>query len=657
MTDPSIFSSFGHSSEQILLSLVASADDSIIVTDTRGNILFANAATAALLGVGNVENLANKSIFEFITSESLYEIRQNMQLAINRETVRNREYELFIAEKRLQVEMTISVLRDSPGDSMRFLMIAHDISSRKKQERQREAIAGIALALRGTTSRKFVVETFLMQVNKLLGVEDGAIGLLRYRQNEVMIEAATGEFTHLLGEKIPVQPDFSGPAFQYDREVDVEIARALRMTTWKPLEEESRKVGVLLIKSPLPLDSDQQDLLTAVASLGASSIRRVTLFEETQMRLQRLSTLRTISISIGASLELGVTIKVLLDQMTAQLHADAADILLVNPHTQILEFTAGRGFRLKSSERVRFRLGEGLAGRVSLERRLMYIPDLNQAVQFLPYPGWMAGESFVSYYGVPLIVKGQVKGVLETFHRTRQEPDPEWAEFLEALAAEAAIALDNAELFDKLQRANVDLRVANDAAIEGWARAIELREREAKGHTDRVAEWTVRLAQMSGFRGDDLVHIRRGALLHDIGKMAVPDRILLKTDPLSDEEWEIIRQHPDEAYDILYPIPFLRPAIDIPYCHHERWNGGGYPRGLKGVEIPLPARIFAVVDVWDILSHDYPHRAGWEEKRVIGYLQEEANRQFDPKVVEDFLALLKIRNSKSLTSSAIPFHR
>jgi putative nucleotidyltransferase with HDIG domain len=251
--------------------------------------------------------------------------------------------------------------------------------------------------------------------------------------------------------------------------------------------------------------------------------------------------------------------------------------------------------------------------------------------------GLLIRDKVVAYYAAPLIAKGQIKGVLEIFHREPIHPDPEWLEFLETLAGQAAIAIDDAQLFDSLHRSHDDLAMAYDATIEGWSRALDLRDKETEGHTQRVTELTLRLAKEMGINDAELVHIRRGALLHDIGKMGIPDSILLKPGPLSDEEWVIMKKHPAFAFDMLSPIAYLQRALDIPYCHHERWNGAGYPRGLKGEGIPLAARIFAVVDVYDALRSDRPYRAAWPDEKVREHIREHAGQHFDPAVVEVFL--------------------
>jgi HD-GYP domain-containing protein (c-di-GMP phosphodiesterase class II) len=180
-----------------------------------------------------------------------------------------------------------------------------------------------------------------------------------------------------------------------------------------------------------------------------------------------------------------------------------------------------------------------------------------------------------------------------------------------------------------------------ETTLAGWSRALDLRDRETEGHSARVTELAVRLAVAMGVAGEELEHLRRGAMLHDIGKIGVPDAILHKAGPLGDDEWAVMRRHPEFAYNMLQPIEFLRPVLDIPYCHHERWNGSGYPRGLAGEQIPLAARIFAVVDVWDALVSDRPYRRAWSRKQAADYLHGHAGKLFDPTVVCAFLALIE----------------
>ena len=191
-----------------------------------------------------------------------------------------------------------------------------------------------------------------------------------------------------------------------------------------------------------------------------------------------------------------------------------------------------------------------------------------------------------------------------------------------------------------LEEAHKQLLSAYDETIEGWSRAMDLRDKETEGHSQRVTDLTMKLASTFGISKEEMVHVRRGALLHDMGKLGIPDSILLKSSQLTDEEWAFMRQHPQLAYGMLYPIEYLRPALDIPYCHHEKWDGTGYPRGLQGEQIPLVARIFAVVDVWDALTSDRPYRKAWEQEKVFKHIKEQSGKHFDPVVVNAFLEII-----------------
>jgi putative nucleotidyltransferase with HDIG domain len=251
----------------------------------------------------------------------------------------------------------------------------------------------------------------------------------------------------------------------------------------------------------------------------------------------------------------------------------------------------------------------------------------------------VADEGFISYYAVPFVSKGDVKGVLEVYHRSALDPDPEWLGFMQSMALQAAIAIDNATLFRDIQRTHSELVLAYDTTLEGWARALEIRDKETKGHTERVVEMTLRIARAMGIGEEELVHIRRGALLHDIGKMSTPDSILFSEGPLSAEERRAMENHPRYAFDLLSPIRYLRPALDIPYCHHEKWDGTGYPRGLKAEQIPLAARIFATVDVWDALLNERRYHAAWPREKAREHIRSLAGIHFDPRVVNVFLEM------------------
>jgi len=366
--------------------------------------------------------------------------------------------------------------------------------------------------------------------------------------------------------------------------------------------------------------------------------------EQAKRQLEQLAALRSIDLAITSNLDLEAMLLKVLSQVAAQLKIDAADILLLAVPQQTLEFAAGVGFRSSALRHTRLPIGEGYAGLAVLQQEMISIPDLPQrGAGFLRSPDF-SREEFACYYGVPLISKGQARGVLELFHRAPLDPDPEWLEYMQILSGQAAIAIDNAMLFNQLQSTNRELTEAYDMVIEGWSRALDLRDRDTEGHTQRVTEMALDLARYLAVEEARLVHIRRGAILHDIGKMAIPDSILLKPAPLSGAEWDVMKQHPRYARELLSPMPFLAPAIDIPHFHHEKWDGTGYPDGLKGETIPLIARLFAVVDVFDALTSDRPYRPAWARRDALDYIRAQAGIHFDPGIARRFVDMIRSRN-------------
>ena len=269
---------------------------------------------------------------------------------------------------------------------------------------------------------------------------------------------------------------------------------------------------------------------------------------------------------------------------------------------------------------------------ISKEERAALLLDFAQVVSVIP----LRVHEFSTN-------SSRILGLLMIGETRMEEREPFTAEKMRlarSIGNQAAVAIDKARLFTDLRRSNFDLNLAYDATISGWSAALDLRDKETEGHSQRVTEMTLRLAKRMGFSEQELVHVRRGALLHDTGKMGVPDSILLKPDKLTGEEWEIMRMHPAYAYKMLKPISYLATALDIPYCHHEKWDGTGYPQGLKGEAIPLSARVFAIVDVYDALTSDRPYRKGWPREKTVDYIREQSGTHFDPQVVDVFLKMI-----------------
>jgi putative nucleotidyltransferase with HDIG domain len=194
-----------------------------------------------------------------------------------------------------------------------------------------------------------------------------------------------------------------------------------------------------------------------------------------------------------------------------------------------------------------------------------------------------------------------------------------------------------------------ELKAAYDSTLIGWTRALELKDKDTEGHSRRVTELSLEMAKALGLDKTQQANMYNGALLHDIGKMGVPDEILNKPGPLSKSEREIVEQHPVTAYEILKDIDYLRDSIDIPYYHHENWDGSGYPLGVQGYEIPIAARIFSIVDNWDALNSDRPYRKAWPRHKVIEYIRAEAGSKFDPELVDLFLSVI-LEDTSDLTN-------
>lgn len=448
-------------------------------------------------------------------------------------------------------------------------------------------------------------------------------------------------------------------------EGEKELINKLGAEIFVPLNVKGELVGMFTFGPKLSdqtyTSEDKQTLLTLAQQTGVA-VQNAQLYStaqeelrqrrETESRLQlqlkRLSALQDINMAITTNIDLQIPLYLLLEQVTEQLGVDAADVLLFDEENQQLFFVAGRGFQTDALKYTKLDMGQGLSGKAAELMETIHISDLRNEETSLNQAPLLTNEAFVAYFGVPLIAKGKIQGVLEIFHRSLLEPDEDWMNFLNTLTSETAIAVENAQMFRDLEKSNLDLEVAYETTLEGWAKTLELRDRETEGHSQRVLDLTTRLARKLGVMDDEMIHLQRGAVLHDIGKMGIPDNILMKPGPLTDEEWMIMHKHPVFAQEMLESIPFLKKAAEIPFSHHEKWDGSGYPNGIRGEEIPLSARIFALVDVWDALRSDRPYRKAWSDEQALKYIHDEAGKHFDPAVVKAFdeIFLLEQRSQK-----------
>jgi PAS domain S-box-containing protein len=514
-----------------------------------------------------------------------------------------------------------------------------------------EAMARVTAALRDVTTRAEMLPIILDELVELFRADDAVIGMRDPSTGETVIELTRGKrFADQMGQRSPAgiglggyvistgQPHLSSDLRNEPRFPLAETVTEPSASICIPLIAKDATMGMLWLTRPTPFVYDQLWLLTAIGDIAAAAIYRATLFEQTEQRARRLAAMRAVDVAIRSSFDARDSLMILLTQALDLLKADAADVLLFDEEAQALKYFLGLGFRSNAIRQTHLQLGEGRAGLAALERRLIVTPSLSASSHARAQ--LLAEEKFESGCVAPLVIKNQVKGVLEIFHRQTLTVDRDWLEFFEAFANQAAVAVDHAELFSRLESSSKELALAYEATLEGWARALDLRDRETEGHTRRVTDMTERLARAMGVDEERVGQMRRGALLHDVGKLGIPDSILLKEGKLTQDEQATMRKHPTYAYKMLSSINYLHPALDIPYYHHEKWDGTGYPGGLKGEAIPLAARIFAIVDVWDALSVDRPYRVAWSQEKVKSYLREQAGLYFDPQVVEAFLKVL-----------------
>lgn len=641
--------------------------DVILVLGTSMNIIYASPSIQKLTGYTNTEGIG-ECIYKFMPSESA----NNIQEVIEGEMVleqqgaprdRTRQLELQIYHKNgslIWVGLTCSFLRNEEGRPFSILAVLRDISERKEKEevmarqlKELESLVKISKFLRMAHSEEEFLPIFIDEVLDLINCEAGAI-LLYYKEIDALnVVYARGWAEGLLGYSLKSNEGIGGLVFSSgdtyvsrDFKNDPNLSRnkvSIIPEGWGgiavPIRSSEETLGVFYIFAPSIREFSKEEvkLLNSLSEMLGIALHRSRLYQDAKRRIERLQAIQNVDRAIVESMDTSVLFNVLLREITPQLGMTAMGVLLFDPTELTLYYAADYGFKTDLYKKTRIRLGEGYAGKAGLGLRRIWISDIRVTSE-MP-PRIMTEEGFVSYVCQPFFAKGQLIGVLELFHKEPLGSDTEWFNYLESIAQQTAIAVDNINLLQNLRKTRTELLLAYESTIEGWSYAMDLRDRETEGHSQRVTEMTLRLARELGIKEDDLIHIKRGALLHDIGKLGVPDAILLKPDKLTEEEWILMRKHPIYAFEMLTRIEYLKPAIDIPYCHHERWDGSGYPRGLKGGEIPLSARIFAVADTFDALSCDRPYRSAWPREKIIEYIKAQSGKQFDPKVVDAFLKI------------------
>jgi PAS domain S-box-containing protein len=530
----------------------------------------------------------------------------------------------------------------------------------REQRRIAEALAEIAMALNSSLNIEEIIEQVLEKLAGLIPYKTASVflqknGAARVFRHRGYSELGLESWLENMEIDVPAS-DFLILKRLYSKKQPILIPDTEQNPEWTPLSKTSwirsylgvpilqkgSLLGFINLNHELPQAFDESDIkiMIALANQVSTALENADLYRQQKKQLNFLESLRRIDHAITGNMDLTVTLNVIMTEITERLDMDAVNILVYDASAFQINTVGRHGFRQQHLHHLDITHPEGLIGEIIRQRNPIVIPDLESVELTCERLEHFLKEEFRAYYGIPLMAKGKVVGVLELFHRSLIDLTAEWQRYAETVAAQTAIAIDNSQLFSNLQMANMELSMAYDNTLEGWAGALELRDHETEGHSRRVVDLTMALVEAMGIPKDQRIHIRRGALLHDIGKMGVPDRILQKEGKLDEREWEIMKKHPLYARQWLKPIAYLKPALDIPIYHHERWDGAGYPEGLAGENIPLAARIFAVIDVWDALRSDRPYRDAWPVEKVKRYIREESGKHFDPAVVDAFLGIV-----------------
>lgn len=657
---------------QLQATALKAAANGILITNRDGEIQWANPAFTTLSGY-TLSEVYGKNPRELVKSgqhnQAFYQQMWETLLAgevWRGELVNRRKDGTLLTE-----EQTITPLLDVNGQITHFIGIKQDITARKQSEAEvlqyairQEKIAALGRALAAELDLDVIYRTAEDQIRLMIDCPNFAITLF-----DPQLQILKSVYASSDGKLIdfnstpPLRVDLrhascgrskalasKSPEIVLDIESNRKSCGGLRLgnelepksAIYIPILAEGQVIGLLELQSYQyeAYTAKDGEWLSVAANLIGMSIQNARLFFRTQQRVDELSALAIIDSAITSRLAPQEMYEILLEQVTSHLGVDAATLILFDHTNHKLECVLKRGYTQSEDRQPYLSLDESLAGKAAQEKRMVHVDHLSsENAHMLIHESLI--EGFEEYYGVPLLVEDVVIGVLEVLHRSRLNPDSDWLHFLELISGQSAIVISTLLLNKDLNTANIELLKAYDATIEGWSQAMDLRDRETEGHTQRVTKMTLELAKEMGIAGEQLAHLRRGALLHDIGKLGVPDSILLKSASLADEEWVLMKKHPEYAHHMLEAIEYLRPALEIPFCHHEKWDGSGYPRGLKGNEIPLPARVFAIIDVWDALTSDRPYRKAWTKRAAFEHICEQSEKHFDPQVVKVFSAYIK----------------
>ncbi len=545
---------------------------------------------------------------------------------------------------------------DLEGNFAGYIGACFEIHETIERQGELETMLSISAVVNSAGDIHEMIEKLLDETINLVKGENTAFALPSANPNQITIVAAKGDWQQEIGQALvpnvmPTQVFYNQiPLINFKNFSmafkDKQPGPGEDYVIIQPLVVQNKSVGLFSVGRNAPFSPSEIRLVTGIANIAATAINRTNLHKETELYAQKMAAIGSIGRLMAETFDLQ-GIYHLLNYAVQDLieNVSAVAISRYYPEEKILKYQ----YYVNNKQTIDISTippievepaSKNYTSRVILERIPLIINCVGDNSPQSSTKPLSAESARHSALYVPLIAEGNVLGVLQAHSTAHSRFSQSDVDLMSLIANTAAIAIENAALFTNLQKANQDLIHAYDTTLEGWALALELRDQETRGHSSTTLDLTMQFCRAVGIPETELPYIRRGALLHDIGKMGIPDNILLKEGPLTDEEWVVMRRHPVYAFDLLNKIDFLDRSLDIPYCHHEHWDGSGYPRGLKGEEIPLTARIFAIVDVWNALQRDRPYRPAWPREKTIAYIQSQSGIQFDPQLIEIFMGML-----------------
>ncbi|TXT49270.1 MAG: putative PAS/PAC sensor protein [Spirochaetes bacterium] len=600
----------------LLATALQAAPVAIEILDSRGSIEWVNEAYRALTGRGGDEVLGREARnFEDEGDahwlESLFIEESEDKEVVIKGRGRKADGNRYFEERR------VCPVRDQSGRLTHFVVIRKDFTSLEQEKKELELDLSFSELARKFSSLQDLCQAYIALAEREL--PEWTLGIRLFSDGDSHAERLFGSMKSLDQDDSP-----RDGRVHMDREITLgkEILAKVRLA--------------YLSDSVL----DQERLVVRLLSNLEISMRELVAQARVRAQIKNISFLKHISRTINANMEFDMVMGSLLDQVRSILECDAVAFYLADSDQETLECKAMSGFNTNLIYQACVKFGQPNNRIVVEERRVNSVYDFETMDPSSTFGTLIDKENFISQHGAPIIMEGEMKGALEVWFRREFKPGSEWFVLFDAIANQVGIALDYNAIYADLQKAYLDLETSYEATIEGWSAAMDLRDEETEGHSRRVTTLSLSLAAKLGLPEAEIAQIRQGAFLHDIGKIGIPDSILKKPGPLNEEEWTLMKQHPKKALDLLGRIPYLKDSLDIPLYHHEKFDGTGYPHGLAGEKIPLSARLFSIIDVFDALTSDRPYRRAWAKEKAIDHLREQKGKHFDPSLVEAFISLV-----------------